>query len=51
MTNFKIIRTLNKGAFAHVYEALEMITGRTLALKIVSLDFAHAFSVKNGLHV
>ena len=36
MTNFKIIRTLNKGAFAHVYEVLEMVSGRTLALKIVS---------------
>lgn len=37
MTNFKIIRTLNKGAFAHVYEVLEMVSGRTLALKIVSV--------------
>jgi serine/threonine protein kinase len=37
MTNFKIIKTLNKGAFAHVYEVLEMVSGRTLALKIVTI--------------
>lgn len=34
--NFKILRTINKGAFAQVYEALDTITNRTLALKIVS---------------
>ncbi len=35
--NFKIIKTINKGAFAQVYEALDMSTGTSLALKIVSL--------------
>ena len=36
--NFQIIRTINKGAFAQVYEALDTITKRTLALKIVSKE-------------
>lgn len=40
MTNFKIIKSLNKGAFAHVYEVLETMSGRTMALKIVSLIFS-----------
>lgn len=35
--NFKILRTINKGAFAQVYEAIDTITNRTLALKIVSI--------------
>jgi serine/threonine protein kinase len=51
MTNFKIIRTLNKGAFAHVYEVLEMFTGRTLALKIVFFPSLTQDVVKNGLYV
>jgi serine/threonine protein kinase len=38
MTNFKIIKSLNKGAFAHVYEVLEVSSGKTLALKIVRLN-------------
>ncbi len=40
MTNFKILKTLNKGAFAQVYEVLEVVSGRTLALKIVSIYFS-----------
>eukprot|EP00347_Sterkiella_histriomuscorum_P004164 403361510 len=36
--NFQIIRTINKGAFAQVYEALDTITKRTLALKIQKMD-------------
>ena len=35
MTNFKVIRLISKGAFAQVYEAVDMSTGQTLALKIV----------------
>lgn len=38
MTNFKIIKSLNKGAFAHVYEVLEVSTGKTLAFKIVRIN-------------
>jgi len=51
MTNFKIIRSLNKGAFAHVYEVLEMVTGRTLALKIVRFNPPYLDLAKNGCNV
>lgn len=33
--NFKIIKTINKGAFAQVYEAVDLANGNSLALKIV----------------
>ncbi len=35
MSHFKVIKLVSKGAFAHVYETLDMSTGQTLALKIV----------------
>lgn len=41
MTNFKILKSINKGAFAHVYEVLETVSGRNLALKIVSKKFSY----------
>lgn len=43
--NFKILRTINKGAFAQVYEALDTITNRTMALKIVSLQISDLFDM------
>lgn len=46
MTNFKIIRLISKGAFAHVYEVLEMRSGLTLAVKIVSYAQFHLLQQK-----
>lgn len=51
MTNFKILKSLNKGAFAQVYEVLEMISGRIMALKIVIFLLPNFTLVKNGLNV
>lgn len=48
--NFKILKTINKGAFAQVYEALDTNSGRTVALKIVII-FNLNNIVKNGLNV
>ncbi len=37
--NFKILKTINKGAFAQVYEAMDLANGKSLALKIVKRAF------------
>lgn len=52
IANFKINRTINKGAFAQVYEVTDTQTNRLLALKIVSLSLCLSVSIaKNGSNV
>ena len=36
INNIHVVKTLNKGAFAEVYKAIEISTGKTVALKVVS---------------
>lgn len=36
ISNYKIIKTLNKGAFAQVYQAIDLRNGSNVAIKVVS---------------
>ena len=35
INNLHVVKTLNKGAFAEVYQAIEISTGKPVALKVV----------------
>jgi serine/threonine protein kinase len=39
INNLHVVKTLNKGAFAEVYQAIEISTGRAVALKVVRLRY------------
>lgn len=41
--NLHVVRTLNKGAFAEVYEAVENATGKPVALKVVRTKLVIGF--------
>lgn len=52
INNLHVVKTLNKGAFAEVYQAIEISTGKPVALKVVSrFAFALASLVKTRQHV
>ncbi len=36
INNLHVVKTLNKGAFAEVYQAIEISSGKAVALKVVS---------------
>jgi hypothetical protein len=38
-----VVKTLNKGAFAEVYHAIEISSGKAVALKVVSLAIFDKF--------
>ena len=35
INNLHVVKTLNKGAFAEVYQAIEISSGKPVALKVV----------------
>jgi len=37
INNLHVVKTLNKGAFAEVYQAIEISSGKPVALKVVRM--------------
>jgi serine/threonine protein kinase len=51
-----VVKTLNKGAFAEVYQAIEISSGKAVALKVVStqltlVKLCFCYVVKTRLYV
>jgi serine/threonine protein kinase len=52
INNLHVVKTLNKGAFAEVYQAIEISSGKPVALKVVRKTYDLLICVaKTGFNV